>query len=125
MKDSAQALHDFWSSFGWTAYDTSTVPSEDLHPVMPRITYDVATSEFESEIALSASLWSRSMKWDEVSQKADEIYNAIGLGGIIVPYSTGKLWIKRGSPFSQRMPDPDDTIRRIYINVIVEFFTSK
>ena len=125
IMDSSQALQSFWSGFGWTAYDSNTVPSEDEHPDMPRITYDVSTAEFLYSIVLSASLWDRSYSWTNISKKADEIYNKIGLGGILVPYDNGKIWIKRGSPFSQRMSDEDDAIRRIYINIEVEFFTAK
>ena len=33
--------------------------------------------------------------------------------------------LKRGSPFAQRMSDPnDDMIRSIYINITVEFLTA-
>ena len=122
--DSSQALHRFWSGFGWQAYDSSTVPSEKLTPEMPRITYDVAKAEFGSEVRLSASLWDRSYSWEDISLKENEIYEYIGLGGVLVPYDGGRLWIKRGSPFSQRMSDVDDAIRRIYININVEYFTS-
>lgn len=123
--DSAQALKRFWSRFGWKAYDTATVPSEELDPDIPRITYDVSMSEFLSEVSLSASLWDRSYSWERISQKADEIYEYIGLGGRIIYYSGGSIWIKRGSPFMQRMSDEDDTVRRIYILIDVEYFTSK
>ena len=124
-KDSAQALHEFWSSFGWKAYETSTVPSKYEDAEMPRITYDVMADEFLSTVPLSASLWIRSYAWDEISQKAQEIYEDIGLGGKVIEYDDGMIWIKRGHPFSQRMTDEDDAIRRIYLNVEAEYFTSK
>lgn len=124
-KDSAQALHEFWSGFGWKAYETSTVPSEESNPAMPRITYDVITDEFLSPVSMSASLWARSYSWTEISLKAKEIYEGIGLGGVLIPYDDGQIWIKRGHPFSQRMTDEDDAIRRIYINIEAEYFTSK
>lgn len=123
--DSAQALHKFWSGFGWKAYDESTVPSQAFDPEMPRITYSVAMAEFENTIVLSASLWARSYSWEDVSLKADEIYDAIGLGGTLLTYDDGKIWVKRGTPFAQRMPDEDDAIRRIYLNIEVEYFTAK
>lgn len=123
--DSAQALHEFWSGFGWKAYDENTVPSQAFDPEMPRITYSVAMAEFDSTIALSASLWTRSYSWGEISQKADEIYDAIGLSGVLLDYDYGKVWVKRGVPFAQRMSDEDDTVRRIYLNLEVEYFTAK
>ena len=123
--DSAQALYNFWSGFTWKAYDENTVPSEGFVPEMPRITYGVATTEFGDAITLPASLWDRSYSWEKISQKADEIYNYIGLGGRIVQYDTGALWIKRGMPFAQRMSDEDDSVRRIYLSIEVEYFTAK
>lgn len=123
--NSAQALHSFWSSFGWKAYDATTVPSEAFKPEMPRITYDVAFSGFDDTVMLSASLWTVGYSWDEISRKANEIYEHIGLGGVLIDYDEGKIWIKRGSPFAQRMADEVDTVRRIYLNVEVEYFTAK
>lgn len=123
--NSAQAIQSFWESFDWAAYDSSTVPSEEMAPEMPRITYDVAKAEFEAPITLSASLWDRGYSWERISRKEEEIFNYIGLGGVLVPYDYGKLWIKRGTPFAQRMADEDDAIRRVYLNIEVEYFTNK
>lgn len=122
--DSAQALHQFWSSFGWTAYDENTVPSEEMSPAMPRITYRVARAEFNSPIQLTASLYDRSYSWETVTAKSDQIYAAIGLGGKIIPYDNGRIWIKRGTTFSQRMADEDSTIRRIVLMIEAEYITS-
>ena len=119
--DKEQALHQFYSGFGIKAYDENTVP--DNAP-LPRITYNVSVAEFGIPVAMSLSVWDRSTSWATVTEKANDIYNAIGLGGKIIPYDEGHIWIKRGQPFSQRMADEDDTIRRIYINVEVEYFTS-
>lgn len=120
--DSAQALNNFWSSFGWKAYDSSTVPSQDQNPEIPRITYDIAMSEFDYSVSLSASLWDRGYSWKAITEKAMEIYEYIGLGGRIIDFDGGKLWIRRGQPFSQRLSDEDDSIRRIYLNIEVEYF---
>lgn len=119
--DNAKALHEFWSSFSWKAYDENTVPSEDLEPIMPRITYAVSWTAFDDPITLSASLWDRSYSWTTVEQKANEIYEAIG-GGMSLPNNMGRVWIPIGTPFAQRMGDPDDSVRRIVLQVYVEFF---
>lgn len=116
-----QAYHNFLSSFGWVAYDENTVP-EDAS--LPRITFNLSTAEFGNPVAMSLSLWARSTKWTSVTNKAQEIYEDIGLGGKMVPCDGGYLWIKRGQPFSQRMSDPNDSIRRIYINLEVEYLTN-
>lgn len=115
-----QAYHAFLSGFGWKAYDENTVPDD---APLPRITYDFATAEFGSPVAMSLSVWDRSMSWESVTEKADEIYTSIGLGGKIVQFDHGFIWIKRGQPFSQRMSDENDSIRRIYINLEVEYLT--
>lgn len=116
-----QAYHNFVSGFTWKAYDENTVPED---ATLPRITYNFSVAEFGDPVAMSLSLWDRSTSWTTVTNKADEIYNAIGLGGRIIPFDGGYLWIKRGTPFAQRMSDENEQIRRIYLNVEVEYFTS-
>lgn len=122
-KDYAQALHQFWSGFEWPAYDSATVPSEDFGPGDKRITYSVVQDEFLYDVSMSVSLWDRSYSWENISKKSDEIYTAIGLGGVMLEYDNGHIWIKRGHPFSQRMSDTDDAIRRIYLNIEAEYIT--
>ena len=117
--NSDQALQSFWSSFGWKAYDENTVP-EDAE--LPRITYEVAKAEFEQTVPCSASLWIKSLSWEAISLKATEIYESIGLGGKLLKIDGGYIWVRRSSPYSQRMGDSDDTIRRIVINTELEYF---
>ena len=116
-----EAYHNFLSSFDWKAYDENTVPDD---AVLPRITYDLSVAEFGEPVAMSLSVWDRSTKWTSVTYKAEEIYYAIGYGGKIIPFDGGYIWVKRGQPFSQRMPDENDSIRRIYINLEVEYLTA-
>lgn len=126
MADKAQALYSFWASFGLPAYDQYAVPDEATMTAMgappyPRITYEDAESDFDRPIALTASIWYRSPSWAEISQKANQIFQYIGKGGVLLGYDGGALWIKRGSPFSRRMDDPeDDMIRRVFINIEAE-----
>ena len=120
--DRIQALHQYWSSFGWTAYDANTVPSTDLLPDMPRITYNTEVSEFGDTMSVSISLWDNSYSWEAITKKAEQIFDDIGLGGKLLLFTGGVIWIKRGSPFYTRMADPDDRIRRIVINVDIEYF---
>lgn len=130
--NSQQALDSFWKRFTWNAWEENTVPDDALKDYGHYITYTASWSEFNRPVMMSASLWERSTSWQNVVEKAEEIAAAIGLGGTVIPFTDvlfgrsipGKLWIKRGSPFYQRMPDEDDTVRRIYINVEVEYFTN-
>lgn len=118
--DKAQILQSFWSGFGVPAYDENTVPE---NAALPRITYAVALDSFDSPVSISASIWYRSTSWAVITKKAEEISKAIGPGGVVLKCDGGHVWIKRGSPFSQRMSDPDDSIRRVYLNIEVEFLT--
>lgn len=118
----AEAIYKFWSSFGLAAYEENAVPT-GREPYFPYITYSFSTDSMGNEVAMSASLWYRSTSWVECNAKAEEISKAIGMGGKILPVDGGLIWIKRGQPFAQNMGDPNDTIRRKYINVIVEYLT--
>lgn len=123
--DKEQALHQFWSSFGLTAYDENTVPDNALTTNGGKyLTYNVATGALDEPTPLYANLWYKSSSWAEITVKANQMSEAIGRGGAIVPFDGGYIWICRGAPFSQRMPDEDDTIRRIYINVMAEFLSA-
>lgn len=125
MANKEQVLHNFWSGFGIPAYDESTVPTGENAPQFPYITYNVAVDSIGNEVALTASLWYRSSSWSAITQKFDEISNEIGYGGKLFGYDSGALWVKRGTPFGQRMADDsDDMIRRIYLNVDAEFISA-
>lgn len=118
------ALHCFWSSFGWTAYEANSVPTGKDAPKFPYITYTAATDSFERTLALTADLWYRGTSWAQVNDVTKRISEAISGGGKIISCDGGCAWINRGSPFAQNMSDPnDDLIKRKHINISVEFMT--
>ena len=116
--DKSQALYRFWHSFGVDSYDENTVP-EDAS--FPRITYDVAEGEFGDNVAMNASVWDRSTSWISVERLKNAIADRLKNGGCQIRYDDGIIWIKKGSPFAQRMGDSDDTIRRIVLNIEAEY----
>lgn len=116
-----QALQKFWEGFGLTAYDENTVPDK---AELPYLTYEVSTGSIGDTISLSASLWYYGNSWKSVTEKAEEISINIGLGGRMVAYDEGAIWIQRGTPFSQRMADDTNkSVRRIVLNVQAEFIS--
>lgn len=120
--DKSQALNQFWNSFGIPAYDENTVP-EDAS--MPYITYGTATDSFDNKIPINASIWYHTTSWTGISQKAEEIAQAIAeYGYYILRIYGGFMVVRKGSVFAQRMSDPDDSIRRILLSVEVEFLTA-
>ncbi len=123
--DKAQALQAFWSSFGLTAFDESSAYDETISLPANYITYEVITSSIVGEsVALTASLWYKSTSWQATSQNADEIAQFIGYGGKVLRVTDGYLWIKLGSPFAQRMAVEQDKIRRIILNVSVDYLSA-
>ena len=120
--DKAQAIDNFWNSFGLEAYDEHTVPPT---VTFPYITYSVATDSVGNIVPLYSSLWYRDSSWEEIQKKADEISKAIGYGGKIIKIDDGYMWLVRNTPFAQRETDPnDDSIRRIYLMTQAEFLTA-
>lgn len=125
MADKFAAIQDFWGSFGLQAFDENSVPSGSDRPPFPYITYNANADSIGNDVSLSGSLWYRSASWAEISRKAEEIERFLYEQKSPVKIDGGYLWLKRGSPFAQRMGDPsDDLVRRIYINVTAEFLTA-
>lgn len=123
MADKSQAIHAFWNSFDIPAYDENTVPQE---AGMPYITYEAATDSIDGGLSLSASLWYRSTSWAAISRKAEEIAECIvNMQPPSIKLDTGRLYIAKGTPFAQRMAEPDDDgVRRIVLNIQAEFLTA-
>ena len=116
--DKWSALQQFWSGFGLTAYDETTVPDGAQ---LPYITYEARTGDLDEIVALTASLWYRGNSWAEISQKSEQISTEIG-GGKGVRYDGGRLWVTKGAPFAQRMSEPSDAqIRRIVLQIFAEY----
>lgn len=120
----AQALQEFWSSFGLMAIDEQSAYDETIELPQNYITYEVQTSSFDNEVTLSASLWYYSTSWVDITQKADEIATYIGYGGKIIAIDGGYIWIKLSSPFAQRMAVEQENYRRIILNITVDYLTA-
>lgn len=118
----AAAIYQFWNSFGLTAYEENTVPTDASFPY---ITYQLVTDSFDREIQLAASIWYRSESWTAINAKTEEISQKISRGGKIISCDDGAIWLKRGQPFAQNMGDEsDDLIKRKYLNITAEFMTA-
>ena len=118
--DKFQALNSFWNRFGIPAYDENSVPD---NAVMPYLTYEVVSDSFENEVAVTNNLWYNSTSWAGISQKAKQIGDLIGMGGSLIQFDDGAIWIKRASPFAQRVGAENDTTKRIVLNFSMEFIS--
>lgn len=116
------AVYAFLASFGIPAYASASVP-EDAE--MPYLTYDLATGSFgDGEVTLTVSVWYRTSSEAEPNAKAEEIRQAVGMGGRVLRYDGGAVWVKRGSPWCQSVTDEDNTVKRRYINITLEYLTA-
>lgn len=119
MADKLQAFHSYMASFNIPAYEETSVP--DI-ATLPYLTYEVPIGFFGDTLMGTFSLWYRDTSWVDILAKSNEIANDLGRGGKIITYDDGGFWIRRGSPWAQRMSEPsDDMIRRIVHNYQIEF----
>jgi len=121
--DKAQALQNFWESFGIPAYEQTTVPES---ATMPYITYSVSTDSLDNVVNMYASVWYHSTSWKDISEKTEQIARYIvGMNPPSIKFDGGRLYIAKGTPFAQRMEDPnDDMIRRMYLNIQAEYLSA-
>lgn len=122
LKTRWEALYDFWSGFGWPAYDQYSVPDDASYPY---ITYESAAGEFGQLVPITASLWDHSKSWAKVNAKADEIEAYITrMPNPEIKGGRYRVFIDTdgGLKFAQSMDDPNDKdIRRKVLNVVFEF----
>ena len=116
-----KAIHSFLNQF-LPFYAASSVP-EDV--VFPYGTYALPLGALDSgEVSMTVNLWFYTESEAIPNAKAQELSDAIGFGGKVLPCDGGYIWIKRGSPFSQSQSDADNNnVKLRYINVTVEYLT--
>lgn len=128
-----QAYNAFWGGFGVLAFEENSVPDDAAIQQMinagmatakyPYITYQVLTDDIGHPVYPTASIWDKSTSWETADLLCNRISEYIQKANTI-KLDNGRMFITKGSPFSQHMiEDGDSAIRRIYLNLGVEFFT--
>jgi hypothetical protein len=128
-----QAYNSFWNSFGVLAFEENSVPTDEVFEQMiesgaiqskfPYITYQVIVDDLGNPVYPTASIWDKNTSWERADLLANRISKYINNMGII-SLDDGGMFITKGTPFSQHMgEDGDTTIRRIVLNLGIEFFT--
>lgn len=112
-------IHSFFNDF-MTSYASSEVPD---NVQFPYLSYELSTGSFgDGDISITVNLWFYTDSEAVPNAKVRELSELIGLGGIVLTYDNGGLWLKRGSPFSQSLTDDTDrNIKRRYINIDAEY----
>lgn len=114
-----QAFDSFWNSFGVVAYDENSVPNDA--PVK-KLTYDLVINGFGIPTAITVNIYDISTSWKSVTDILHDIEHRISCGGATIKFDNGVIWLKEGTPFAQRFGDDNDTIRRIIVNIEIEFW---
>ncbi|MDE6671471.1 MAG: hypothetical protein K2K16_04665 [Ruminococcus sp.] len=113
-----EAIYRYFSAFGLPAFEENSVPENSP---LPYLTYELKTDSFGYTVNFCCSLWYRSQSWAEINAKTDEISRKIGVGGVLIPCSDGKIWLRRATPFAVSMGDY--LVKRKILNFSAEFFT--
>lgn len=122
MATKAQAFQEFIEGFGVPAYAASAVPED---APFPRITYRLALGAWgQGETSVQVDLWCRTESEAEPNEIVDLISRALGIGGVILRCADGAMWVKRGEPWCQSVPDEDATVKRRYLNLDIETLTT-
>ena len=122
-----KALYQFFSSFGIPAYVSTSVLNEEgeADVVFPYLTYTPVFDAWGGEpVSLTVNLWYYTESEAVPNAKAEEISQAIGMGGTNILCDGGYIKLTRGSPWCQSLSDEvSPLIKRRYINVTARFYT--
>ena len=115
-----QAYNSFWSGFGVPAYEENTVPEG---AAFPYITYQVLIDDIYGVLTATASIWDKTTSWKRVDLLSNLIAERI-VSMNTLKLDEGRMFITKGSPFAQHMMEEgDSSIRRVVLNIGVQFFT--
>lgn len=128
-----QAYNSFWNSFGVLAFEENSVPTDEVFEQMiesgaiqskfPYITYQVIVDDLGNSVYPTASIWDKNTSWERADLLANSISRFIQ-GMKTIKLDEGRMFITKGTPFAQHMGEDGDTaIRRVVLNLGIEFFT--
>ena len=128
-----QAYNAFWSRFGVLAFEENSMPDDKVIESLikagvakakyPYIAYQVIVDDLGHPVFPTASIYDRNTSW----QRADELANTISESiqkMNTIKIDDGRMFITKGSPFAQHQLESEDlNIRRVILNLGIEFFT--
>lgn len=128
-----QAYNEFWSGFGLLAWEENSMPDDKViddliragvaESKYPYIAYQVLVDDMGHPVYPTASIYDKSTSWKRIDEVANMISEHIQTMNTI-KVDDGRMFITKGSPFAQHQLESEDlNIRRIILNIGVEFFT--
>lgn len=115
-----ETFFKFYNSFGVKAYPNTAVPDGAK---LPYITYDLPQSTWENgDVSQTVQIWAKTESEAVPNLMANQIKNAIGLGGIQLPCDKGSIWLRLGSPWCvSTNAENDNTLKVRQLNISLEF----
>lgn len=118
--NASAALYSFFSGFDIEAFPENVVP-DDVE--LPYITYEASTPPVWATVSMRAHVYFRSSAYWSVLGIVDRIYDAIGPGGIVLPFDGGALWLYRDDnvKFMQLQSPPGDPyLKDAYLTMLMQ-----
>lgn len=122
MATKAAAFHSWLeSTLGIACYAASSVPDD---AEMPYATYEWADGAVDDgDVPIALDIWHRTESEAAPNRSVEKLAKSLELSGRTLRCDDGMLWVKRGSPFAQAVPDDDNSVKRRYVNLLIEFLT--
>lgn len=115
MKDTAGALYRFFSGFGLPAYVENNVPD---NADLPYITYELREPQAGERSSLTARVWYIDTGFQAITEKVDEIKNAVA-DGASIPVDGGAVWLWADDNFCQFQPPDEPKLKIAYLMMII------
>lgn len=119
MTQTAKALYEFASMFGWNAYPEYSVPT---NAKLPYITYTLQEYEWDHMGTMQIRLWSENTSYTEINKKIDEISDYLK-NGAEIKTDSGKLVFYKDDPFCQYQPSDEVNLKIAYMLIKVHYLT--
>lgn len=120
MADQVAAFQAWLSdATGLPCFCEGDVPPEQA---LPYVTHRFPTGGFGEQNSAEVDVWCEGGRAEEADGFCGRLRAALGYGGAMVRCNGGALLLRRGTPFSQ--PLPDERAERRYVNVDIEYLTS-
>ena len=113
-----EALYKFFSLFDIPAFPQNSVPDGTS---FPWLTYELKTGYFGDIYSCAVNLYFHTDSEKQPNEKAKEIGDKIGMGGIQIPYDGGTIWITRAEPWCTSLVEEDTSIKHRQLMTELEF----
>lgn len=116
------AIYEFMRSFGIPAYAETGVPDQ---AEMPYVTYSLIIGSYDNPVSMAVNVWYRTDSEAIINAKVRDIERALCNGGAAIHYETDgntrMVWATKGSPWAQAVQDEDNSVKRRYLNIDLQF----